>query len=1414
MPFKIQQTRVAANTAVANQDITISGFGTPKAAIFIMGRGLIDSTLASHSMLSIGATDGTRNRTFGITCQNGVSPSQTAKRGMSDQCIFASNTAGTIDGEAVFSTWITDGVRINWGDLPSAAFLFDTILFGGDIQVVASSIALNGTSGNTTAIDIGFKPDSIFVFGSTALADANSATAIISIGFADNYSGTFSQGCISYLNQDNLVAVNVRGMISNDCIMFNNGGDSGKHTITSFDSTGFTTRCDIAGAATISFLAIKYNSKTRHKMSDFFGPTSLGNFNVDDIGFKPKCVFNIFDLRTSFNIQTSGTDAGSIDISCITDPSVSNNFLIISNPLASGGTGENSQSDATPMFIYDYNGNIAGASSPVLNASGYSMDVFDTTAVAGGASLYLAIGSEYEERVCDFFIKGHKEAIYSSSDLYITFENNGSNDPIKVSNLDGGNLIPVSSIIPLVEGSPGDIQIDNINDKIYWIEDPGDSPVIKRSDLDGLNYEIINSGSLNAMKIDVPDNHIFGIDFSPYSIKRLDLNGSNETVVYSGAKAIEPNSIDIDRVNQKIYWTDQNVLHEEISTIDYNGSGVQDIVNYSADFVGIAIDVENQKVYWGIIDTPSSPTMFRANVDGSDPETIIPSGFDSLRSLVVDYAFQRVYAIDVSSREVIRVSIDDNDVEILPFGFIDDGSENPVSLTIDQRFYKYLYTRGSEFVSDSSDFFIHGHAFIDNVSGILQEENVLFYHALDDATEFVNQIDWINNSSSFVNGLISSGIQHSGTAIISRLYSPVNNDYTDLGGMTSATALIWSSGFWNHTGQTSVIELGFGDANADPTNSIGIRAGSLTKQFVSDLRDSDGSKTLSVFPTNSGWNIAIIDFRHEGAGSWRYRISFSGSDWIDLGVNVFNDPSTITSFNSNDRAIINIIKASGTDPVFTIDESVLWGNSVLFTEEELFDLYQLYNSYNLPMSNYPGSFRLFTKGSETENNDIDLFVYGVEEINDSLDLYMVGFDSVNENLNLFISASESINNQLDLFIYGIDSINDNTDLYIAGKNSESNTIDLFCFSHDSKNQSIDLFINGFDTNTNDIELSIFGKDFQSDNIDLFIYGEGLVSDAVDLIILSKDNINDNINLFINGSLTDTMMISRLYDLFIHGIDTFNDSCDLFVNGEQLLFNNIDYFIHGFQTNTDNINLFIHGIDVLSDFIDTIIFGNLETSSSINLFIHGPEVSTEDLDLYIRVVEASDTDLFIKGISPPVNQSCPALDPTASIQITDDLIEIYQSRIDALINQLGKNVLLEFNPLNLPCPNCIYDPINNRSSGVYKTGGPAQFSRGQKCPYCKSVGFLQEIPTECIKCLIKWNPKEAENYGISVASGKDVVRLKSFLTDGDSLIRAKTAILNYDVQSVIKLRARLIKGPNIVGLRESRYIITFWELIDA
>ena len=335
--------------------------------------------------------------------------------------------------------------------------------------------------------------------------------------------------------------------------------------------------------------------------------------------------------------------------------------------------------------------------------------------------------------------------------------------------------------------------------------------------------------------------------------------------------------------------------------------------------------------------------------------------------------------------------------------------------------------------------------------------------------------------------------------------------------------------------------------------------------------------------------------------------------------------------------------------------------------------------------------------------------------------------------------------------------------------------------------------------------------------DLYTLGHKIVSISGDLFIKGKDTVTTSGNLFIEG--LDTIQISG--DLFIGGQDTITTSGNLFIQGLDVISKSGDLFTYGLDTSSASGNLFISGpVVVVNSFSvsgDLFIAGFDAIQISGDLYIAGSIFISGQTNLFVggggATMEISGSaPLFINGFEPKPGLSCPTLDPTASIQIKPSLIEIYQNRIDALINQLGKNVRFIFDPTLTPCPNCLFDTLRKRSNGIYRTGGPRPFKRGRKCPYCKGRGLLETSVEKCIKCLVKWSPRELKDYGISIENKKGIVRLKTYLTAIDDIIGAKVAIIDYDQTDIVKLKVRKIRGPTPVGLREDRYCISFWELI--
>jgi len=554
--------------------------------------------------------------------------------------------------------------------------------------------------------------------------------------------------------------------------------------------------------------------------------------------------------------------------------------------------------------------------------------------------------------------------------------------------------------------------------------------------------------------------------------------------------------------------------------------------------------------------------------------------------------------------------------------------------------------------------------------------------------------------------------------------------------------------------------------------------------------------------------------------------------------------TTLDIIGQNDVTIDWVAEETGTiDGVFGIAFKIFGGvitsNTSLFIsfkQSTTINTVLFINGQDIVKTNTP----LFISGFKILQTDSSLFISGFDTLQTNTSLFINGRETSQDNISLFITASDILLNNILLFVNGLDISKTDTSLFINGLDISKINTSLFINGFEVSQDIISLFINGFNVSKTNTSLFINGFEVSKTNTSLFINGNDTKQTNTTLFISASDTKQANTILFISPSDISQINIS----LFINGFEVSKNNIPLFINGFEVSQDIISLFMNGLDTRQTNTSLFISGEDNLQSDISLFVKGNdisfndislfingkiiIQINTDISLFIKVSQFRTEHISLFLKVETeiTSNTSLFLKVISEitsntilsihgspiPLDTSCPALDPTASIQISSNLVDIFQDNIDALINQLGKNVILEFTPNRTACINCINDPVSDRSTGIFIQGGPRPFARGQQCPWCKGRGFLLTPVTECIKGLIKWQPRDAQKYGISLSDFQGIVRLKTFLKFGDDIIRAQSAIMDNDIIGQLKMRVKLIRGPYGIGLRESRYIVTFWELV--
>lgn len=164
----------------------------------------------------------------------------------------------------------------------------------------------------------------------------------------------------------------------------------------------------------------------------------------------------------------------------------------------------------------------------------------------------------------------------------------------------------------------GGILIDELGGNLYW----ADPLTVYRSNVDGTNTIILVSGTQireipMAFAIHRRTAKLYwisnGIDVSG-AVQRCNLDGTNvETLFFSFGDGIA-----IDEENDKVYWTDQDSIHR--SNLD--GSAPEILVSNVGQYIGdFAVDWSNGKMYWSEIHPTNR--IRRANLDGSEMEAVL-----------------------------------------------------------------------------------------------------------------------------------------------------------------------------------------------------------------------------------------------------------------------------------------------------------------------------------------------------------------------------------------------------------------------------------------------------------------------------------------------------------------------------------------------------------------------------------------------------------------------------------------------------------------------------------------------------------------------------------------------------------------------------------------------------------------------
>ena len=307
---KFEVTRVALSGSTGTQDITISGFGTPKAAIIAISHCYASNELRDELLGSIGATDGTSQWCCSAHEKNSAS-SWYGQRYTTDTklAVVESPGATTLIVEIAFDSWITDGIRVNTvtNSGSSPYYITVTLIGGSDVSAKVGTGSL-ATQNNAATITPGLKANALWTLSTVQTFDETFATTpIMATGLASWDGSTARQ--VGHLYRSDGATKDVRGEIRTAAMMpvtSDRYVELGNITTTQFD---LTSRGGDLSSYGFGYLALELTGGAEAWAGVLDTPTSTGNHDFAGPTFTPSFAVAIPSMMSSVN-ATDGTGEG------------------------------------------------------------------------------------------------------------------------------------------------------------------------------------------------------------------------------------------------------------------------------------------------------------------------------------------------------------------------------------------------------------------------------------------------------------------------------------------------------------------------------------------------------------------------------------------------------------------------------------------------------------------------------------------------------------------------------------------------------------------------------------------------------------------------------------------------------------------------------------------------------------------------------------------------------------------------------------------------------------------------------------------------------------------------------------------------------------------------------------------------
>ncbi|WP_291723444.1 Ig-like domain-containing protein, partial [Bernardetia sp.] len=150
------------------------------------------------------------------------------------------------------------------------------------------------------------------------------------------------------------------------------------------------------------------------------------------------------------------------------------------------------------------------------------------------------------------------------------------------------------------------------------------------------------------IEVDETNGHIYILDRNADELRRYNLDGTNNTLIYT--YSFTPQDIALDLTNNLIYHTETQTGPSEVFTTDLNGGSKNTIIAYTAvsnvlAYLKIELDVANNHMY--LLNSPGDE-LVRFDTDGTNPQSIT-SYTTQQDAFALDLTNSLIYHIDRTS---------------------------------------------------------------------------------------------------------------------------------------------------------------------------------------------------------------------------------------------------------------------------------------------------------------------------------------------------------------------------------------------------------------------------------------------------------------------------------------------------------------------------------------------------------------------------------------------------------------------------------------------------------------------------------------------------------------------------------------------------------------------------------------------